>query len=81
MIEGNVIADDRSLADDHAHAVVNEEAFSDLRARMNLYAGDETGELRQGPRRQLPVSPPQAMRQPMQCNRMEARITNCYLIP
>ncbi len=41
LVEGYVVADDRSFTDDHAHAVIDEEAAADLRAGMNLDAGKE----------------------------------------
>src|SRR5579859_4996179 len=46
MVQHDVVADLRRLADDDARAVVNEEAPADARARMNLdAAGHEAGEL------------------------------------
>ena len=47
LVERDVVADDRGLADDDAHAVIDEEAAADLRAGMNLDAGDQAGDLRQ----------------------------------
>src|SRR3546814_16971396 len=41
LVEGNVVADLRGLAEHHAHAVVAEEAAPEGGARMNLDAGQQ----------------------------------------
>ena len=41
-----VVADDRRLADDDAHAVVDEEPLADLRAGVDLDAGEAPAEVR-----------------------------------
>jgi len=47
MVEHDVVANDRGFTDDHARAVIDEETFSNLCARVNLDAsGNETGKLR-----------------------------------
>ncbi len=47
VVEHHIVADDSCFADDHARAMVDEEAFADLRARVDLdAAGQEAGELR-----------------------------------
>ena len=43
LIEGNVVADDRRFSDDNAHAMVNEQAFANLGAGMDLDAREEAG--------------------------------------
>ena len=48
-----VVADDRRLADDDTHTVVDEEALADLGARMDLDAGKEAPNVRYQPRRHL----------------------------
>ena len=45
LVEHHVVADLGRLADDDAHAVVDEEALADLRAGVNLDAGDQTAEV------------------------------------
>src|SRR3546814_9965394 len=40
VIEGDVLADLRSFTNDHAHAVIDEKAPPDARARMNLDASE-----------------------------------------
>ena len=52
MIDQDIVADLCGLADDHAHAVVDEEPSADLRAGVDLDAGDRPGELRQESRSQ-----------------------------
>ena len=39
----HVVADLRGLTDDHAHAVVDEEALTDLRSRVDLDTGEVCG--------------------------------------
>ena len=45
LVERHVVADLGGLADHHAHAVIDEEAPTDLRARMDLDAGEEAAEV------------------------------------
>lgn len=49
LINANPFADDAGLADDHAGAMVNEEARSDLRARMDVDAGGRMRDVRDQP--------------------------------
>ena len=74
MIERDVIADLRGLADDHASAVINEEPVADLGARMNVDIGQEAAKPRQQPRRKPPAGPPQTMRDAMPDQRVNAGI-------
>ena len=46
LVEVAIVTDDRRLADDDAHAVVDEEAAPDLRARVDLDAGEPAAEMR-----------------------------------
>ena len=50
LIEAHVAADDRRLADHDARSVVDEEAFADLRARMDVDAGRGMRDFRDDPR-------------------------------
>ena len=66
MIHQHVVADLGSLADDHAHAVVDEEAPTDLRAGVDLDAGDRPRDLRQQSGSQATTGfGPQTMRDPV----------------
>src|SRR5205085_151129 len=81
MIHQDVVADLGGFADDVAHPVVDEEPPPDLRARMNLDARDEAGDLRDVPRHQLPEPSrmegrgPDAMGNPMRPDSLEPRIS------
>ena len=77
VIERDVVADLRGLADHHAHAVVDEEAAADAGAGMDLDAGQEAAEMRE--RRGRSSRQPRlqsAMGQPVQTDGMEARIAS-----
>ena len=54
LIQGHVIADDRGLADDDAHPVIDEQAAANLRAGMNFDAGQKSRDLREPAREQEP---------------------------
>ena len=47
LVHGDVVADRRGLADDDAHAVVDEDALADPGSRMNLDPGDRPAQLGQ----------------------------------
>ena len=47
LVEHAVVAHDGGFADDDAHGVVDKEVLANLRGRVNLDAGDMTGELRE----------------------------------
>ena len=49
LVNGAVIADLRSFADDHAHAVVDEHAPADDSRRMDFNAGEPAPEMRGKP--------------------------------
>ena len=49
LVEVAVVADLRRLADDDAHAVVDEEALADLGAGVDLDAGEEAADVRDEP--------------------------------
>ncbi len=59
LVQRDIVAYDCGLANDHAHSVVDEKTSANLRARMDFDAGDQTGELRQRPGRELPAMNPQ----------------------
>ena len=44
LIEGYVVADNGRLADDDAHAVIDEQPFADLCARMDFNSREEAGD-------------------------------------
>ena len=76
LIEGDVVADFGGLTDDDAHAVINKEAPTDLRARMNFDASHPTTEVRHHARQPLPATAPQRVRYAMQPDCMQSRIAS-----
>src|SRR5690606_3057756 len=65
VVQRAVLTDHGGLADDDAHAVVDEEARPDLRAGVDLNAGQEASDLRDGPPQQLEVVFPQPVCDPV----------------
>jgi hypothetical protein len=66
VVDHDVFADFGGFADDHPHAVVDEEPAADCGARVDLNAGQETAKLRYQPRREAQARDlPQAVRQPV----------------
>src|ERR1019366_8152071 len=59
LVQRDIVAHDGGLADDDSHSVVDEKAVANLCAGMDLDAGNQPGELRQGPGRELPAMDPQ----------------------
>jgi len=74
LIEEHVVADLRSLADDNAHSVIDEESPSDLRAGVYFDAGEQSRELAYDARQRVPASGVQSMGGTMQQRRVEAGI-------
>ena len=58
-----VVPDDRGLADHDAHAMVDEEAMPDLRARVDLDAGEHAVEVRDQSRQHRNAQPVQPVRE------------------
>ena len=79
MVERHIIANDGGFADHHPHAVVDEKASTDRRARVNLDAGQATGKVRDHAPAPIPLTNPEAVRQTMQDQRMNPRITGEHL--
>ncbi len=75
VIQGDVVAHLGRLANHHAHAVVNEEAFADLGAGMDFDAGEEAPDVRQEAAKQSPASLPGGVRKTIDLERVEAGIT------
>ena len=61
LVDGAVVADLGGLADDHAHAVVDEDAPADRRARMDLDPGEEAREVRDPAAEPVEAVPPATM--------------------
>jgi hypothetical protein len=77
--QGDVLPDLGGLADDDAHAVVDEEAGPELGRGMDLDAGEEPGDVRQEARGDLPAAPPDRVGEPMAHERVDTRIAEEHL--
>jgi hypothetical protein len=69
-----VVADDRRLADDDAHAVVDEQPLADLGAGVNLDAGEHAAEVGNDARQDGDVGVVQGVGQAVQLPGVEAGI-------
>ncbi len=74
MIQRHVVADLSGLADDRAKAVIDEETPADLRARMDLDARREAGDVAHESAQPLEAVGPERMRDPVHPHRMEPGI-------
>jgi hypothetical protein len=74
LVDGAALADDGGLADHHAHAVIDEHPLGDGRARMDLDAGQPARELRHEAAQPAQVAHPEPVCEPVQDQRMQARI-------
>src|SRR5690606_1916706 len=81
VIEQHVVADLGGLADYHAHPMVDEEPSADLRAGMDLDAGEPARKLRIGAREEAQAPAPQRMRDPMRPHRVQTRVEETDLQP
>ena len=75
VVERDVLADLGRLADDHAHAVVDEETTADAGARVDLDAGQKAGELGVHPGQPGQTMVPQPMTDAMRPQGLQPRIT------
>ena len=75
LVERDVVADFRRLADDDACTVVDEQALADRRARMDLDARQEAGKIRDHARYEHPAALVERMRDAMEPDCMKAGIT------
>ena len=74
LVQRDIVAYDRGLADDHAHSVVDEQPPPDLRAGMDFDAGDQAGGLGQRAGRELPAMDPQPMMEAETPQGVETRV-------
>ena len=74
LVEQHVVADLGGLADDHAHAVVDEEAPADGGARVDLDARQAAADLREEPRKSAHPPAVELVRHPVHQDRMETRV-------
>ena len=62
LVDQYIITDNRGLADDNAHAVIDETTRADRGSGMDLDAGQEPGHRSRQPRQQAEVATPKSMR-------------------
>src|ERR1700743_507183 len=75
LVDQNVVANFRSLADNNARTVIDEKTPPDLRSRVDFNAGQKTRNLRDEPRNDRDVRLVQPMRETVQQNGVEAGVT------
>src|SRR5690554_6002524 len=78
VVERAIIADLGGLADNHAHAMVDEKTPADTRAGVDLDAGEPAREKRQKTCQPAQPALPQPMVHAMQKNRVEPRVAGHY---
>lgn len=74
LVEGYVVADDRRFTDDDAHAMVDEEAFTDLCTGMNFDSRKETGDGGNNPGRDEPLAAVKEVSQAVSPNGVKAGV-------
>src|SRR5262245_41596325 len=74
VVEREVFADLCRLAHDDAHAVVDEEAVADGRARVDLDAGKESAQVGDEAAQEAPLAHPERMRQPVEPDGVQAGV-------
>lgn len=79
MVNRAIVTDLGGFADDNAHAVVNEQAAANGRARVDLDAGHMARKLRKPAREEKPLMFVQPVRLPVQDQRVKALIQQEYL--
>src|SRR3546814_7224672 len=78
VIEGDVLADLRSFTNDHAHAVIDEKAPPDARARMNLDASEPARQIRVEARQPLQLMRPQPVRSEEHTSELQSLMSHQY---
>jgi len=73
LVEPDISTDDRSLADDDARPVIDEEAFADLGAGMNVDPGFRMGVFGDDARNHRDTKPIEPVREPVPDDRRNAR--------
>ena len=65
LVEQDIVANLRRLADHHTHSVIDEQPPSNGRARVDLNAGQESCYMRNEPCQYKPATPVEPVRQPV----------------
>ena len=79
VIQRDLFADLCRLANDHAHAVIDEQSVPDLRTGVNLNAGEEAHDLRNVTAQQFQMMYPQPVRQAIAPQGIQPRIAQQHL--
>src|SRR3989338_7732815 len=74
LIQGGIFPGFRGFTDDHSHAVINEEAGAEFRARMNFNAREKPGQLGKKARQNRDFQPVKQMVNTVNENRVKTRI-------
>ena len=74
LIQQHIVANLGGLTDHHSHTMVDEKPASDLSARMDLDAGDPSPKLRNEPGQQRDSQTVKPVGEPVQENRVQARV-------
>jgi len=79
LVERDVVADLGGLADHHAHAVVDEDALADDRARVDLDAGEPARQVRDEAPQPLQAVHPAPVRGQVQPDGVQAWVAGDHL--
>ena len=74
LVEGDVIADNGGLPDDHPHAVVNKKATADGGAGVDLDARQPPRKGGNASRQPLEIRPPYPVGKPVEQQRVQSRV-------
>jgi hypothetical protein len=74
LVKGHIVANNRSLANDDTHPVVNKEASADHGAGMNFNASQESREMRKHPRHGWVTVRPEGVGQPIEQDGVKAGV-------
>src|SRR6266496_3208122 len=74
LINSDLVADDRSLADHHTHTVIDKKAFANLSARMDLDSRSQPRHLRKPTRQHSHVMRLQPMIGTIEPQRVQSRV-------
>jgi hypothetical protein len=81
LVQEAPVAHRRRLADHDTHAVIDDDAPPERRARMDLDAGDEPVDVREDARNKARIAQPQRVRQAVKPDRVQARVDEEHLEP
>ena len=74
LIESDIFAELRGLADDNACTMIDEQPLANRRAGMNFNPGQKAPDIRYDARNEHPTTPIKCMRDAMQPDRMKSRV-------